>query len=182
MTMIFALSAGGMWSEQRGANTLDTGAPYYEVYETADGKYFAVGGLEAKFYAELLEGLGLADDPAMREQSDKARWPAMKERFAAVFLTRTRDEWAAIFDGTDACAAPVLAPWEAHHHPHNRARSTFVEVEGIVQPAPAPRFSRTPSNISRPPSPPGADTVSGLVEWGLDEATVAALRESGALS
>ena len=182
MTMIYAVHQSGMWSEQRAANVLDTGAPHYEVYETADGKYFAVGALETQFYAELLDGLGLAGDPTMLAQSDKAAWPAMKERFAAVFSTKTRDEWTAIFEGTDACAAPVLSPWEAPLHPHNKARSTFVEVEGVVQPAPAPRFSRTPSAISRPPSPPGADTVSGLVEWGIDDGTVAKLRESGALS
>jgi alpha-methylacyl-CoA racemase len=99
-----------------------------------------------------------------------------------VFKTKTRDEWSAVFDGTDACVVPVLSPWEAPDHPHNVARSTFVEVEGAVQPAPAPRFSRTPSTISSPPSPPGADTVSGLVEWGMSESDVAKLRESGALS
>ena len=168
--------------EERGSNMLDTGAPFYEVYETSDGKYFACGGIEAKFYAELLEGLGLAGDDSLPGQMDRAQWPAMKQRFAAVFRTKTRDEWAAIFDGTDACAEPVLSPWEAHEHPHNVARSTFVEVDGMVQPAPAPKFSRTPSAVSRPPSPPGADTVSGLVEWGVDEGTIAKLRESGALS
>jgi alpha-methylacyl-CoA racemase len=106
----------------------------------------------------------------------------MKERFAAVIATKTRDEWTAIFDGTDACAVPVLTPWEAHLHPHNQARSTFVEVEGRMQPAPAPRFSRTPSAISKGPSFPGADTVSELIDWGVDEATVAKLRETGAVS
>jgi alpha-methylacyl-CoA racemase len=106
----------------------------------------------------------------------------MKERFAAAFRTKTRDEWTAVFDGTDACVVPVLSPWEAHLHPHNVARSTFVEVDGAVQPGPAPRFSRTPSAISSPPSPPGADTESGLVEWGVDAGVVAKLRKSGALS
>jgi alpha-methylacyl-CoA racemase len=185
MTMIHSFHEFGMWNDERGSNLLDTGAPFYEVYETADGKYFAVGGLEAKFYAELLEGMGLTDDPTFPppgEQNDKSHWPAMKERFAAIFAGKTRDEWTEIFDGTDACAVPVLSPWEAHLHPHNAARSTFVEVAGRVQPAPSPRFSRTPSAISRPPSFPGADTVTGLVEWGVDEATVAKLRESGALS
>jgi alpha-methylacyl-CoA racemase len=182
MTMIHAFHEFGMWNDERGANLLDTGAPFYEVYETADGKYFALGGLETKFYAELLEGMGLADEYSLPEQNDKSLWPAMKERFAAVIATKTRDEWTAIFDGTDACAVPVLSPWEAHLHPHNQARATFVEVAGRVQPAPAPRFSRTPSAISRPPSFPGADTVSGLVEWGVDEGTVAKLRETGALS
>jgi alpha-methylacyl-CoA racemase len=144
-----------------------------------------VGGLESRFYEELLEGMGLADDPdfaARDRQNDKSLWPAWKERFTAIFATKTRDEWTAIFDGTDACAVPVLSPWEAHLHPHNQARATFVEVDGRVQPAPAPRFSRTPSSISKPPSYPGADTVSGLVEWGIDEGTVAKLREAGAVS
>ena len=117
-----------------------------------------------------------------RRRCRGADWPAMKERFAAVFRSKTRDEWTAIFDGTDACVAPVLSPWEAHLHPHNVARSTFIEVAGVVQPAPSPRFSRTPSAVSKPPSPPGADTVSGLVEWGVAEDAVAKLRESGALS
>jgi alpha-methylacyl-CoA racemase len=182
MTMIHSFHISGLWNDERGSNLLDTGAPFYEVYETADGKYFAVGGIEAKFYAELLEGMGLTGDATLPAQMDRAQWPAMKERFTAVFKTKTRDEWAAVFDGTDACAVPVLSPWEAHEHPHNQARSTFIEVEGVSQPAPAPRFSRTPSGVSRPPSPPGADTVSGLVEWGIDEGTIAKLQESGALS
>ena len=182
MTMMYSFHQFGIWNEERGANMLDTGAPFYEVYETADGKYFAVGGIEAKFYAELLEGMGLAGDESLPGQMERDKWPAMKERFAAVFRTKTRDEWTAIFDGTDACAVPVLSPWEAHEHPHNAARSTFVEVDGVVQPGPAPRFSRTPSSISRPPSPPGADTVGGLAEWGVDAGTVAKLMESGALS
>ena len=183
MTMIHAFHNSGMWNDERGANMLDTGAPFYEVYETADGKYFAVGGIEPQFYAELLEGLGLADDPLFARQNDKANWPAMKERFAAVFATKTRDEWAAIFDGTDACVAPVLSPWEAHLHPHNQARSTFVEVDGVVQPAPAPRFSRTPS-VHQPPALAfrGRTRCPGWLEWGIDEGTVAKLRETGALS
>jgi alpha-methylacyl-CoA racemase len=182
MTMMYSFHTFGIWNEERGANMLDTGAPFYEVYETADGKYFAVGGIEAKFYAELIEGMGLTGDPDLPGQMERDKWPLMKERFAAVFATKTRDEWTAIFDGTDACAVPVLSPWEAHEHPHNAARSTFVEVDGVVQPAPAPRFSRTPSAVNRPPSPPGADTDSGLAEWGIDEGTIAKLRESGALS
>jgi alpha-methylacyl-CoA racemase len=182
MTMIHAFHNSGLWNDERGSNMLDTGAPYYEVYETADKRFLALGGIEAQFYAELLEGLGLTDDPLFATQNDKANWPAMKARVATVVATRTRDEWTAIFDGTDACVAPVLSPWEAPSHPHNQARSTFVEIDGVVQPAPAPRFSRTPSSISRPPSVPGGDTVSGLLEWGIDEGTVAKLRETGALS
>ena len=182
MTMIHAFHLGGMWNERRGANMLDTGAPFYEVYETSDGQWMAAGGIERQFYAALLEGLGLAGDESLPDQQSREDWPAMKERFAAIFKTKTRDEWTAVFDGTDACVAPVLSPWEAHEHPHNVARSTFIEVDGAVQPAPAPRFSRTPSAVSKPPSPPGADTVSGLVEWGVDEDVVTKLRASGALS
>jgi len=118
----------------------------------------------------------------MPAQMSRADWPAMKERVAALFRAKTRDEWTSIFDGTDACVAPVLSPWEAHRHPHNVARSTYIEVDGAVQPAPAPRFSRTPSVVSKPPSPPGADTVSGLVEWGVSVDVVSKLRQSGALS
>jgi alpha-methylacyl-CoA racemase len=185
MTMIHAFHLGGLWNEERGTNMLDTGAPYYEVYETADGKWMAVGGIEAQFYAALLDGLGLTDDATWPPQMARDQWPAMKERMASIFKSKTRDEWTAVFDGTDACVVPVLSAWEAHTHPHNVARSTFIPVEGfdgVVQPAPAPRFSRTPSSVSRPQSMPGADTVSGLVEWGVSEDVVGKLRESGALS
>jgi alpha-methylacyl-CoA racemase len=180
MTMIFAFHQLGWWKWERGINILDTGAPFYEVYETSDHKYFAVGAIEAKFYAELLECLGLtgADLPG---QNDREQWPAMKERFAAIFRQKTRDEWTEIFDGTDACGAPVLSPDEAYRHPHNQARSTFVEVEGIVQPGPAPRFSRTPGRVSKGPSRPGADTDKGLLEWGISEERIAALRSTGAV-
>jgi alpha-methylacyl-CoA racemase len=182
MTMIHAFRLNGLWNERRGANMLDTGAPFYEVYETSDGQWMAVGAIESQFYAALLDGLGLADDASLPAQMSRQEWPAMKERFAAVFRSKTRDEWTAVFDGTDACVAPVLSPWEAHTHPHNVARSTYIEVDGAIQPGPAPRFSRTPSVVSKPPSPPGADTVSGLVEWGVAEDVVSKLRQSGALS
>ena len=182
MTIIHAFRRNGLWNDERGTNILDTGAPFYEVYETADGRWMAVGGIEGQFYAELIRGLGLEGDASLPGQMARDEWPSMKERFAAVFRTKTRDEWTAVFDGTDACVVPVLSPWEAHLHPHNMARSTFVEVDGAVQPGPAPRFSRTPSAISSPPSPPGADTESGLVEWGVDAGVVAKLRKSGALS
>jgi alpha-methylacyl-CoA racemase len=182
MTMIHAFHLDGDWSEERGINMLDSGAPYYEVYETSDGAFVSVGAIEPQFYAQLLEGLGLAGDPSLPEQNDRAHWPAVKERFAALFRARTRDEWTAVFDGTDACVAPVLSAWEAHRHPHNAARGTYVEVGGVVQPGPAPRFSRTPSGVSSPPSPPGADTVTGLLEWGIPQDTIAELRASGALS
>ncbi len=180
MTMTFAFHQLGWWKEERGVNILDTGAHFYEVYETADGGYMAVGGIEAKFYAALLEGLGLADAD-LPDQNDRERWPEMKERFAEIFRTRTRDEWSEIFAGTDACVAPVLSPFEAHRHPHNRHRQAFVEVGGVVQPAPAPRFGRTPSVVSRPPSPPGADTDEGLAAWGVEPETIARLRKVGAV-
>ncbi len=137
--------------------------------------------MEAKFYAELLKGLGLEGED-LPNQMDRDRWPEMKVRFAEIFRTKTRDEWAAVFDGTDACATPVLSPWEAHQHPHNQARGTFVEVEGVVQPGPAPRFSRTPAEVGRPPSPPGADTDEGLAAWGIAPEAIAELRSAGAIS
>ncbi|MGH9108245.1 MAG: CaiB/BaiF CoA transferase family protein [Acidimicrobiales bacterium] len=179
MTMTYALSAAGMWQRRRGANLLDTGAHFYEVYETADGGWFAVGAIEPRFYAALLSGLGL-DAAALPAQMDRERWPEMKERFAAVFRTRTRDQWAEVFDGTDACAAPVLSPWEAPAHPHHVARGTFVEVEGVVQPGPAPRFSRTPGSAG-PVSRPGADTEAALAAWGVDAERLSGLRRAGAL-
>jgi alpha-methylacyl-CoA racemase len=180
MTMTFAFHQLGWWREERGVNILDTGSHFYEVYETADGKFFAVGAIEPQFYAALLGVLGLdaADLPA---QQDRTQWPAMKERFAAIFKTRTRDEWTEAFSGTDACGAPVLSPWEAHRHPHNAARGTFVEVGGVVQPGPAPRFSRTPSAVCRPPSVAGQDTDEALEAWGVDAERVKALRQAGAV-
>ncbi|HTZ08144.1 MAG TPA: CaiB/BaiF CoA-transferase family protein [Acidimicrobiales bacterium] len=180
MTMTYAFRQLGLWTEDRGVNILDSGAPFYEVYDTADGRWFAVGAIEPQFYAELLSVLGI--DPAeLPAQNDRTRWPETKERFAAVFRTRTRDEWAEAFAGTDACGAPVLSPWEAHTHPHNAERGTFVEVEGIVQPAPVPRFSATPAAVHRPPPVAGQDTDEALLAWGVDEARLAALRRAGAV-
>ena len=180
MTMIFAFHLGGIWSEERAANMLDTGAPFYEVYQTADGKWFAIGAIERQFYKELLRVTGL-DGEELPDQMDRARWPELKKRFADVFRTRTRDEWTEAFAGSDGCGAPVLSPWEAHEHPHNRYRQTFVEVADVVQPGPAPRFSRTPGVISRPPSVAGEDTDEALAAWGVDPARVESLRGRGAL-
>jgi alpha-methylacyl-CoA racemase len=179
-TMTHAFRRLGLWTEGRGVNVLDSGAPFYDVYDTADGKWFAVGAIEARFYAELLKVLGL-DPEDLPDQNDRDQWPAMKQRFAEVFRTRTRDEWAEAFAGTDACGAPVLSPWEAHEHPHNVHRSTFVEVEGVVQPCPAPRFSRTPAAVRRPPPVPGQDTDEALLAWGIGDERIAALRASGAV-
>jgi alpha-methylacyl-CoA racemase len=180
MTMTYAFRQGGMWSDDRGVNMLDTGAPFYEVYETADGKWFAVGAIERQFYAELIRLTGL-DQEDLPDQMDRAQWPAMKERFAAVFRTRTRDVWSEIFAGTDGCGAPVLSPWEAHEHPHNQYRGTFVEVEGVVQPGPAPRFSRTPGAVQRPAPVAGQDTDEALKAWGIDDARVTSLRQRKAI-
>ncbi len=180
MTIIYAFRRGGIWQEGRASNMLDGAAPFYGTYETADGKYFAIGAIERQFYAELLRVLEV-DPASLPDQNDREQWPAMRERFAQIFRSKTRDEWSDRFAGTDACGAPVLSPWEAHEHPHNRARETFVEIEGNVQPAPAPRFSRTPSAVRRPPSFPGADTDEGLAAWGVDEKRIAELREHGVL-
>jgi alpha-methylacyl-CoA racemase len=180
MTMTFAFRRLGLWTEGRGVNVLDTGAPFYEVYDTADDKWFAIGAIEPQFFAELLKVLEL-DINELPPQNDRAQWPAMKERFAAIFRTRTRDQWAEAFAGTDACGAPVLSPWEAHAHPHNQFRSTFVEVEGEVQPGPVPRFSRTPASVRKPPSFPGQDTTEALQSWGIDADRIAALRADGAV-
>ncbi len=180
LTMAHAFLAAGLSTEERGTNLLDTGAHFYEVYETADGRFVAVGAIEPRFYAALLDGLELrtGDVPP---QMDRSTWPQMKGLFAAKFRAKTRDEWEARFHGTEACVAPVLSPLEAIDHPHNRARSTFVEVAGVLQPGPAPRFSRTPSSISAPPEDPGRSTDVALERWGLDPARIASLRATGAL-
>lgn len=178
MAMTYAFIGAGLWRVERGANLLDGGAPFYDVYEAADGQHVAVGAIEPQFYAELLRGLGLDGEPDLPSQMDRSRWPELKRRLAEVFATRTRDEWAAVFDGSDACVAPVLSPAEAPSHPHNQARGTFVDVAGVVQPGPVPRFSRTPGAVQRPPSHAGADP-DALVDWGLDAARVERLRAEG---
>lgn len=143
MAMMWGFRAQGMWRDARGANMLDGAAPFYDTYETADGGHVAVGAIEPQFYALLREKLGLATDPLFDAQHDRAQWPAQKDRLAAVFRTRSRDAWSALFDGSDACVAPVLSMAEAAAHPHNVARATFVEPDGVMQPAPAPRFRKT---------------------------------------
>jgi alpha-methylacyl-CoA racemase len=180
MTMIYSFVASGLWADEPGTNLLDTGAHFYEVYETSDGKYMAVGGIESQFYAELIKGLGLADEE-LPWQMDRTQWPAMKERFTTLFKTRTRDEWTAIFEGTDACVAPVLSMTEAREHPHNATRETFVTRDGVWQPAPAPRFSRTKEEIQRRPPSIGEHTDEVLVDWGFKPDEISALREAGAV-
>ncbi len=163
LAMVWSLLAGGAWVDERGANLLDGGAPFYDTYTCADGRHVAVGALEPKFYAELLAGLGLADEP-LSAQYDRVGWPRLRERFAAAFASRTRDEWAEVFAGTDACVAPVLALHEAAEHPHLASRSTLVESDGVRQPSPAPRFSRTPPEL---PSlkPVDVDVDGVLAGW-----------------
>ena len=178
MTMTHAMMNAGYWLEERGANLLDGGAHFYDVYETRDERFMAVGAIEAKFYVELLKGLELNRND-LPDQMDRAHWPEMKERLAAIFLTKSRDEWTAIFDGVDACVTPVLSPSEAARHPYNVARGVF-SLEGDVQPQPAPRFSRTPGGVRDEPRAPGSGTHDGLLRWGVDEGRQTALRRRGA--
>lgn len=167
MSVMYSLRASGIWSDDRAGNLLDGGAHFYDVYKTADGKYVTIGSIEPQFYALLLDKLDLKDDAAFSAQMNKSEWPALKEKLAAVIKTKTRDEWTELLEGTDVCFAPVLDMAEAPGHPHNVARQTFVDVGGLVQPAPAPRFSRTPAAIQGPAAEPGADTDAVLADWGV---------------
>jgi alpha-methylacyl-CoA racemase len=167
MTPLFGLRASGMHEGPRGTNHLDSGAPFYDVYECADGKYVSVAPIETKFREVLFRSLGIGLEWVERGD-DAKRWPELRSLLAERFRTKTRDEWTALLEGTDACFAPVLSTAEAAAHPHNRARSAFVEVGGIVQPAPAPRFSRSPAPRPTPPEAPGQSTETALREWGLD--------------
>ncbi len=167
MGVMYGLRASGIWSDERDSNLLDGGAPFYDVYETADGTFVTIGSLEPQFYALLLDKLELKDDPLFAAQMDRSQWPAMSEKIATVIKTKTREEWTTLLDGTDACFAPVLTMAEAPSHPHNVAREAFTQVAGVVQPAPAPRFSRTPGAIQGPAAAPGADTEKVLSDWGV---------------
>ncbi|MEV4265282.1 CaiB/BaiF CoA-transferase family protein [Kribbella sp. NPDC049584] len=171
-TMLLGALAAGSWRQDRGTNLLDTGAPFYDVYETADGKHLSVGALEPQFYAELIEKLGI-DAP---DRNDPSNWPALRKLLAETFRQRTQAEWTALFDGSDACVAPVLPL--AADHPHLVARGTFVDHHGVRQPAPAPRFDRTPTSLGRPPARPGEHTREALTDWGITD--VDDLLESGA--
>ena len=180
-TSIHEMVTLGLWEERRGANLLDGGAPYYGVYETSDGEHMAVGALEPRFYGELLDKLGLRPDD-LPPQADRERWPELRERLEAVFRTRTRAEWTDVFEGSDACVAPVLGLSEARAHPHNRARGTFMLVDGSPQPAPAPRFSRTAPEPPAPPPVPGQHTDEVLSSGGFDAEEIASLRAAGAIA
>jgi alpha-methylacyl-CoA racemase len=180
MTMMYAALASGAWVEQRGRNRTDGGAHYYHVYETKDGEHVAIGSIEPQFYALLLQHTGLKPED-VPEQTDRSTWPDMQKRLAAIFKQKTRAEWAAIMQDTDICFAPVLRMSEALDHEHNRHRESFVEIDGIAQPAPAPRFSATPTRVPRPPSRVGGDTSAILSDWGFPAAEIAALHASGAV-
>ncbi len=180
MAMLYGVKAAGLWSQQRGANLLDGGASFYATYACRDGKFVAIGPIEPHFYAEFLARAGI-DDPDLASHHDPSAWPQQRAKLATIFRTRTRAEWCALLEGTDACVAPVLDMDEAPDHPHNRARNTFVTVDDVIQPAPAPRLSRTPAAIQAPPPLPGADTEVVLQEWGFSEAEVDALRAAGAI-
>ncbi|MDE2184424.1 MAG: CoA transferase [Alphaproteobacteria bacterium] len=176
MSVFYSLAAAGFWTDERGSNLLDGGAHFYGTYETADNKWIALGPLEPSFYREMLVLLDI-DDPAFAAQMDRSQWPRLQNKVAAVVKGKTRDEWDAVFAGSDACYAPVLSMTEAPDHPQNLARGNFIELNGIVQPAPTPRFSRTPASVPVPPTT--AETA--LASWGFTTAEIAALRASDAL-
>ncbi|MEP3330382.1 CaiB/BaiF CoA-transferase family protein [Sedimentitalea sp.] len=180
MTIIYGALAAGYWNDARGTNRLDSGAPWYNVYETSDGKYVSIAANETRFYHNAVKLLGL-DADSLPGQHDKSGWPTMKETFATAFKSRKRDEWVELAAGKETCIAPVLSLTEAPDNEHLRIRQTFVNHNGIVQPAPAPRFSRTPAQIKSPPAAPGQHTDEILAEWGFSETEITALRESSAV-
>ncbi len=180
MGMIYAMKSMGVWQTERGTNMLDTGAHFYDVYETKDQKYVSIGSIEPQFYALLLKALGLEGEELPR-QMDREKWTALKVRVAEAFKTRTRDEWTEIMEGTDICFAPVLDLDEAPEHPHIKHRKTFIEAAGVIQPAPAPRFSRTAPELVRPPSFEGQHTDEVLADFGFDNARIGQLRSAKAI-
>ncbi len=182
MSMFWAFRTIGMFDENaRGTNLLDTGAHFYDVYQCSDGGYISLGSIEPQFYAELMRLTGLADDPDFAKQMDKTQWPSLKARLTEVFAGKTRAQWCELMEGTDVCFAPVLTMGEAAEHPHNVERGTFIDVAGTIQPAPAPRFSRTQAEVVSPPAHAGAHTRDVLNDWGIDEARIGQWIDSGAI-
>jgi alpha-methylacyl-CoA racemase len=182
MTMFWAFRSMGMFNEnERGTNLLDTGAHFYDVYRCSDGEYVSIGSIEPQFYSELLRLTGLTDDEQFAKQMDPTEWEPLKARLTELFATKTRDEWCEIMEHTDVCFAPVLTMSEAAEHPHNVERQTFIDVGGVTQPAPAPRFSRTENEVASTPAWPGQHTRDVLTAWGVDPARVDELIESGAV-
>jgi alpha-methylacyl-CoA racemase len=177
-TFLHGMHGNGMWDGERGTNMLEGAASFYDTYETADGKFMAVGCVEPKFYAEFLTNLEI-DAPDLPFQLDATAWPQMKKLIGDTFGQKTRAEWTEIFADSDACVSPVLSPWEAHEHPHNRAMAAFVEVDGVLQPAPAPRFSRSESARPVGPDHGGRDVSATLAAWGFGDEAIARLRDSG---
>lgn len=180
MAMIYSLKNSDFWTNERAGNFFDGGYPLYGTYRCADGKWLALGPLEPQFHALFLNMLGI-DDPELRKPTDRSRWPALRERLGKVLATKDRDDWCAFFEGSDACVAPVLDLDEAPAHPHNQARHTFVERDGVIQPAPAPRFSRTEPELDAPPPRPGEHGRQILSDWGFAADEIEALATSGAL-
>jgi alpha-methylacyl-CoA racemase len=180
MAMFYGMKASGVWKDERHANMLDGGAHFYDTYETKDGKWVSVGSIEPQFYALLLEKTGV-DRAEFEAQHDRDGWDKLRSKLAAVFITKTRDEWDAIMGGSDVCFGPVLSLTEAPKHPHNVARETFVEIDGVIQPAPAPRFSATPGAIQGPPPAIGEHNETALADWGFSSGDIAALKGAGAL-
>jgi alpha-methylacyl-CoA racemase len=180
MAMFHGMWSEGIWREERGTNMLDTGAPWYDVYETSDGKWVSIGSIEARFYADLLGRLGLAGE-TLPKQHDRAGWPELRRRFTAIFKSKTRSEWEMVFEGSDACFAPVLSISEVTQHPHNAVRNSFLTRNGVQQPSPAPRFSRTLPELGEASKPAGADTRTVLAAVGYTEAEIAALESAGAV-
>jgi alpha-methylacyl-CoA racemase len=180
MAMIYGLKAAGLWTDKPGTNLLDTGAHFYDTYETADNKFVAIGAIEPQFY-ELLLQLSEVDDPDFHNQLDFDRWPRLKEKLSIVFKSKTREAWCEIMQSSDVCFAPVLSMSEAPEHPHNKLRKTFVENDGVLQPAPAPRFSRTQPEIKSPPPTPGQDTENVLADFGFTTREIESLKASEAI-
>jgi alpha-methylacyl-CoA racemase len=181
MTALYGMHGAGAWSDKRESNFLDGGAHFYNAYETAEGQFISIASIESKFYAEFLELTGF-DDPSHTAHQDKGMWSENRIKMAELIKTKTRSEWCELLEGTDVCFAPILSLSEAPSHPHNRSRDTFVENDGVVQPAPAPRFSRTPSQIQSAPSVPGSDTDAVLSDWGFSDSEIADLKGNGAVT
>ena len=180
MAMFYGFKGAGIWKDERRSNLLDGGAHFYDTYQCADGKWISIGSIEPQFYALLLEKTGITD-PEFANQMDRSAWPSLKAKLQEVLRTKTQAEWCAIMDATDICFAPVLTLDEAPTHPHNAARETFVTIEGVVQPAPAPRFSATPGAVQGPPPKIGAHNEEALADWGFSSDDIAALKEKGAI-
>jgi alpha-methylacyl-CoA racemase len=178
LTSVCGMYAAGLLNDDRGGNYYDSGAPWYDCYETADHKFISVGSIEQRFYQTLIEILGLENE-ALPDQHDRSRWPELRQRFETSFKTRTRAEWVDLFEGQDVCVAPVLTLSEAQNHPHMKAREAFIEIAGVSQPAPAPRFSRTRPGIPTPPPEPGQHTAEALADWGFSSQEISELRSAG---